>query len=74
MCNCDNDVESVIHFFLHCPLYSNERCTLLNSSSKTDHELLVSTDSSLTQTLLLETHLSINDNTKIINLTIDFVL
>ena len=55
--NCGNDVESVIHFFLHCPLYSNERCTLLNSISKTGHKLLDSTDSSLTQTLLFGTHL-----------------
>ena len=29
--NCGNDVESAIHFFLHCPLYSNKRCTILNS-------------------------------------------
>ena len=25
ICNCSNDVESAIHFFLHCPLYSKER-------------------------------------------------
>ena len=47
-----NGVESVIHFFLHCPLYTNERSTLLNSLSKIDHKLLDSTDSSLTRTLL----------------------
>ena len=51
ICNCGNDVESVIHFFLHCPLYCNKCCTLLNSFSKTDHTLLGSTDSSLTQIL-----------------------
>ena len=28
ICNCGNDVESATHFFLHCPLYSNERFTL----------------------------------------------
>ena len=26
ICNCGNGIESVILFFLHCPLYSNERC------------------------------------------------
>ena len=31
ICNSGNDVESAIHFFLHCPLCSNERRTLLNS-------------------------------------------
>ena len=75
MCNSGNDVESVIHLFLHCPLYINARCTLLNSLSEIDHKLLDSTNSSLTQTLLFRnSSLTTNDNTKIINLIIDFVL
>ena len=48
-----------------------------NSSSKIDHKLLDSTDSSLTQTLLFGNSAFatiINCSTKIINLTIDFVL
>ena len=52
ICNCGNDVESAIHFFLHCPLYSNERGTLLNSLVNIDHMLLGNTDFSLTQILL----------------------
>ena len=72
ICNCCNDVESAIHVFLHCPLYSNKRCTLL---SKIDRKLLDNTDSSLTQTLLFgNLSFTTNDNTKIINLTIDFVV
>ena len=39
--NCGNDVESVIHFFLCCPLYNNKGCTLLNSLGKSDHKLSV---------------------------------
>ena len=75
ICNCGNDVESAIHFFLHSPLYSNECCTLLNSLSKIDYKLLDSTDTSLTQILLFgNSSFTTNDNTKIINLTIDFVL
>ena len=75
ICNCGNDAESAIHFFLHCPLYSNERCTLLSSLSKIDHKLLHSIDTSLTQILLFgNSSFNTNDNTKIINLTIDFVL
>ena len=71
----DNDVESVIHFFLHCTIYSNESCTFLNSLSKIDHKLLDSTDTSLTQTLLFgNSSFTTNGNKKIINLTIDFVL
>ena len=50
--NCGNDVESAIHYFLHCPLYSNERYTLWSSLVNIDHKLLDNTDFSLTQTLL----------------------
>ena len=72
ICNCNSDVESVIHFVLHCPLYSNKRCTLLNSLTKIDHKY---NDSFLTQTLLFGNSLfTTNDSTKIISLTIDFVL
>ena len=34
ICNCGNDVESGIHFFLHCLLYSNECRTLLEQFSQ----------------------------------------
>ena len=34
ICNCGNDVESGIHFFLHCLLYSNERHTILEQFSQ----------------------------------------
>ena len=75
ICNYGNDVESVIHFFLHCPLYSNERRTLQNSLVNIDHTLLDNTDFSLTQILLFgNTTFNAIVNTKIINLTIDFVL
>ena len=94
ICNCGNDAESVIYFFLHCtaekmkssimdffskcdycPLHSNERCTILNSLSKIDHKLSDSTNTSLTKILLFgNSSFTTNDNTKIINLTIDFAL
>ena len=65
ICNCGNDVESAIHFFL----------TLLNSLGNIDHTLLDTTDFSLTQILLLgNTTFNAIENTKIINLKIDFVL
>ena len=56
-------------------IYSNERCRLLNSLSKIDYKLLDSTDTSLTQILLFgNSSFTTNNNTRIINLTIDFVL
>ena len=75
ICNCGNDVESAVHFFLHCPLYSNERRTLLNNLVNIDHKLLANTNFSLTQILLFgNTTFNAIVNTKIINLTTDFVL
>ena len=75
ICNCGNDVEFAIHFFLHYPLYSNERHTLLNSLVNIDHTLLDNTDYSLTQILLFgNTTFNAIVSAKIINLTIDFVL
>ena len=61
--------------FFNCMLYCNELCTVLNSLSKTDHKLLYSNDSSLTQKFLLgNSSFTSHDNTKIINLIIDLVL
>ena len=69
--NCGNDVESAIHFFLHCLLHS----TLLSILVDIDHTLLVNADFSHAQTLLFgNTTFNAKENTKIINLTIDFVL
>ena len=75
ICNCGNDVESAIQFFLHCSLYSNERRTLLNSLVNIDNTPLDNTDLSLRQILLFgNTTFNAIKNTKMINLTIEFVL
>ena len=75
ICNCGNDLKSAVHFFLHCPLYSNEHRTLLNSLVKIDHNLLDNTNFLLTQTLLFgNTAFNAKENTKIINSIIKFVL
>ena len=52
ICDCGNDVESAIHFFLHCPLYNKERHPLLSSLANIDHTLLDNTDFLLTQILM----------------------
>ena len=49
-CNCSNDAECVIRFFLQCPLYSHERCTFVSSLSKTEYKLKDCTNFSPTQT------------------------
>ena len=75
ICNCVNDVESAIHFFLNCLLYSNERRTFLSSLVNIDDKLFGNANCSLTQTLLFDnTTFNVKDKTKIINLTIDYIM
>ena len=75
ICNCVNDVESAIHFFLNCLLYSNERRTFLSSLVNIDHKLFGNANCSLTQTLLFDnTTFNVKDKAKIINLTIDYIM
>ena len=52
LCKCSAEVESTSHFLLHCPIYNNDRSSLLSTIRNSDCKLLEITDSSLTQTLL----------------------
>ena len=36
LCSCSLDVESTMHYFLHCPLLTIKRYTLLNKISQID--------------------------------------
>ena len=68
-------VESVIHFFLHYPLYGNERCTLIGNLAKIDKKLLNSMDSPLTQALLFSnSSFNTSGNTKVITSKVDYVI
>ena len=51
-CNCGNDDESTICFFLHCLLNSDKRHTLLIGLVNIGHTLLDNTNFSLTPTRL----------------------
>ena len=75
LCNCDQDIESITHFFLHCPFFINERRTLLSTICSLDSKLLDSNDYDLTQTLLFgNTSQTSSNNFKIINASIDYIL
>ena len=67
LCNCGCDVQSTIHFFLHCPFFINERRTLISTISSIDTKL-DNTDSFLTQISLFGngSH-NLNNNFKIIS-------
>ena len=47
ICSCGLDIESALHFLLHCPTFHDERYTLLSTSNKIDCKLLELTESSL---------------------------
>ena len=75
LCKCGAEVESTSHFLLHCPLYNNDRSSLLSTIRNIDCKLLEITDSSLTQTLLYgNPSFDIITNSLILNATIDFIL
>ena len=75
LCNCGHGIESTTHFFLHCPLFTNERYTLLSTLSSIDCTMLKNTDFVLTQTLLLgNLSFNSNKNLEILNATIGYIL
>ena len=52
ICICGGDIESINHFFLHCPEYSEARQTLFDNIQSIDKMLLSQNESSLTHLLL----------------------
>ena len=51
ICRCSIDVELCIHFFLHCLLFQNEKCTLRITVKSIDNTFLDHSDLLLTQVL-----------------------
>ena len=75
LCKCGAEVESTTHFLLHCPIYNNDRSSLLSTIRNIDCKLLEITDSSLTHTLLCgNPSFDIITSSLILNATIDFIL
>ena len=75
ICSCSLDVESTIHYFLHCPQFTIERHTLLNTISQINNKLLDSNESNLIQHLLFgDPSKDTEANTEILNATVNYVL
>ena len=75
LCNCGYEVEFTVHFFLHCPLFTNKRSTLFSSLRNLDSKLFDNTDSLLTNILLFgKESLNIDQNTAILNATLEFII
>ena len=52
LCTCSLDIESTVHYFLHCNYYNSARISLLNDLNSVDKTLLSLSDLSLVNILL----------------------
>ena len=72
LCSCGSSTESTSHFLLHCPIFHDERHTLLSTLNNIDSKILESNDSYSTQTLLFgSTSFDSETNTLVLNATIN---
>ena len=75
LCECTKDIESTMHFFLHCANFLIPRQTLFQKIRNIDNNILSQSQTQLTQTLLYgyqNYHPSINR--LIINSTIEYII
>ena len=69
------DIESSCKYLLHCPIYSNERLTLLNVIKGIDTSILKRNDSEITKVLLFgNSSLNKTSYMYILKATINFLL
>ena len=74
ICSCGNDIETSAHFLLHCPHYSNERSTFLNTTRNINRNIFDENYLQITETLLYgDSSLDDKSNTLILNATINFL-
>ena len=75
MCSCNTEEESVSHFFLRCPNFTHIRNGLMNEITNIDLNISFLNDDNITNILLYgDKKFSSELNSKIINLTINFIL
>ena len=75
LCSCGNEIESTVHFFLHCPNFTTQRQTLLNKLKSINASIMTENENSVVRTLLFgRPDLRYSTNKEIINATISFIL
>ena len=73
--SCGLNVEIIYIFFLHCPFFTNQRCTILSTVNDIDSCLINTGDTTLTEILLLgKASLYITVNTLIRNATMNYII
>ena len=75
ICVCGLDVQTLNHFFLYCPRFTNERQNLLLNIERIIPEVFRKTDTSITSILLCgDPSFSAEPNTNILSLSTDYIL
>mgnify|MGYP001793799177 FL=1 len=75
LCSCSLEIESVLHFFLHCHNYDHLRTNLLNELRKIDITIINLSDNNLVQLLLYgNSKYDLYSNSSILNISIEFCL
>ena len=75
LCSCGNDIESTVHFFLHCPNFTTQRRTLLNKLKSINASIMTENENSVVRTLLFgRADFNYSTNKEIINATIGLIL
>ena len=73
--SCGNDIESTVHFFLHCPNFTTQRQTLLNKLKSINASIMAESENSVLRTLLFgRPDFNYSTNKEIIYATISFIL
>ena len=74
ICSCGDDIETTVHYLLHCPNYLDERRTLLDNLRSIGENIQDKNDSQISELLLFGVS-SNNDasNTCVLNATIQFI-
>ena len=75
ICYCGQDIETTVHYLIHCPIFSDERSIFFNNIQSIDENVLIRSDPKISDTLLLGIS-SFNDtrNTSILNTTVYYIL
>ena len=75
LCSCNLSVENNVHFCLHCHHFSLQRLTLMSNIKSIDKNIINASDSDLVNNLLFgSSKYQYHINSKILSLSIDFVL
>ena len=75
LCECSKDIESTMHFFLHCTNFLIPRRTLFQKFRNIDDSILSQRETQLTQILLYDNQTYRSSiNRLIITLTIEYLL